>query len=479
MRVLHVEDDAEFAAVTADFLESHDDRFSVETVSRAREALDRLDSGEGVDCVVSDHDMPGMPGLALLRAVREDHGDLPFVLFTGKGSEAVASEAISAGVTEYLEKGAVADQFEMLAHRIERAVAERRAQDALEESERMFSTLVGNLPGMVYRCEIAAGWPMVYVSEGSASLTGYDPEALESGRVSWGGDVIHPEDRERVWEPVERAIEAREQFEVSYRILTADDEVRWVTERGSAVYEGGDAVFLEGFITDVTEQREREQRLEEFASVVSHDLRNPLHVIDGHVELARDAEDPEEHLDHVEAAVGRMDGLIEDLLALSRQGEVVGETEAVDVGAVAKTAWETVSRARAGLQVADPGTVEADPERLRDVFENLFRNAVEHGTADAGALTLEEAVAGSSGDGADGGSVRVRVGGTAEGFFVADDGPGIPEPEREAVFQHGYSSTDAGSGVGLAIVDRIAVAHGWEVSVTESKWDGARFEFAT
>ena len=103
IRVLHVDDDADFAALAATLVERRADRFDVETAPGASEALDRLTAAD-FDCVVSDYDMPERNGIEFLEAVRETHPEVPFILFTGKGSEEVASVAISAGVTDYLQK---------------------------------------------------------------------------------------------------------------------------------------------------------------------------------------------------------------------------------------------------------------------------------------------------------------------------------------------------------------------------------------
>ena len=139
-RVLHVDDDPDFAELTATFLERGDERFAVTTAHRASEALSLLAS-EAFDCVVSDYEMPGRNGIEFLERVREEFPDLPFVLFTGKGSEAVASEAISAGVTDYLQKERGTKQYELLANRLANAVAQRRAERRAAESTRRYEVL--------------------------------------------------------------------------------------------------------------------------------------------------------------------------------------------------------------------------------------------------------------------------------------------------------------------------------------------------
>ena len=223
-------------------------------------------------------------------------------------------------------------------------------------------------------------------------------------------------------------------------------------------------------------------RLDAFASVVSHDLRNPLSVARGSLGLARDAcegdgSDPGPHFERVERAHERMNHLITDLLTLARQGQAVGETEEVALGAAADRAWNTVDTGGATLDVVADRTVQADAERLDALFENLFRNSVEHGSTDPRSQARGDAVEhGSTGDDAADAAVTVRVGGMDDGFFVEDDGPGIPAEERDQVFDRGYSTSDSGTGFGLSIVQGIAEAHGWTIAVTESEAGGARFE---
>jgi signal transduction histidine kinase len=199
---------------------------------------------------------------------------------------------------------------------------------------------------------------------------------------------------------------------------------------------------------------QQNDRLETFVSTVSHDLRNPLNVARGRLSMAK-TECDSEHLEGVEKAHVRMETLIEDLLTLAREGEPVEATEPVDLGVLARACWDTVATGEATLVVDAEGTVHADRSRLRRLLENLLRNAVEHGGDD----------------------VTITVG-TAEShdrFYVADDGPGIPPGERDSVFDRGYSTAEDGTGFGLAIVEEIAAAHDWTVSVTESSDGGARF----
>ena len=210
------------------------------------------------------------------------------------------------------------------------------------------------------------------------------------------------------------------------------------------------------------ELRREKERSEVFGSAVSHDMRNPLNVASGHLSLARERYGDDDNLAAVASALDRMEAITEDVLTIAREGATVEETQRVQLTALAENCWSNVDTEEATLRTTDESfELAADPRRLRHVVENLFRNAVEHA----------------------GPAAEIEVGGLpadtdeTAGFYVADDGPGIDPDTRGDVFDPGYSTASDGTGFGLAIVREMAVAHGWDVSVTESATGGARFEF--
>jgi signal transduction histidine kinase len=198
---------------------------------------------------------------------------------------------------------------------------------------------------------------------------------------------------------------------------------------------------------------ERNERLDEFASVVSHDLRNPLSVAKGSVEAYRQTGD-EEFVDDVADALDRMEGIIDDMLALAREGLTVDDVERISLGGTARAAWRNVDTGDLALRVETDRTLLADRERIQRLLENCYRNAVEHGET----------------------ATEVVVGEFDGGFYVADDGVGVPPENREAVLDSGYTTATDGTGFGLAIVSRICRAHGFSANVTESETGGARVE---
>jgi len=193
---------------------------------------------------------------------------------------------------------------------------------------------------------------------------------------------------------------------------------------------------------------------EEVGAILSHDAKNYLTIIQGQLEIVR--EDPEAgSFETIDRAASRLDALLEDTRTLLRYGDRATDETEIDLERAVTESWSVLDVAGATLEVGDLGTIRAERTGLDQVLENLFRNSVDHAGPD----------------------VTVRVGmldGT--GLFVEDDGPGIPPGERETVFEFGHTSADGNTGFGLAIVEWIAEAHGWEVAVTESDLGGARFE---
>jgi PAS domain S-box-containing protein len=625
VEVLCVDDQPSLLDLTETFLDRESDRIRVRSTTTADDALRVLESHD-VDCVVSDYDLEDRTGLAFLRSVRDTRPDLPFVLFTGKGSEAVAADAISAGVTDYLQKGG-REQYARLANRIERAVDATRAERELERTREKTTRLhdlaadVANATSRdaVVDAALAAADDIldfhVYGLYGATDdrfepvgAASYRPDSLpaldegvlgatyqrgESFRIddaerddvaapdqaSFRSAVSVPVDDDLVFQAisadagaftdadleltellarhVEQALErldrerehhrTREQLEAIIENTTAmvyikdadgryelanqrfrealdapDDDVLGRTDfdlqdqaAAAAVRENdrraieeaqpieveedahwdgetrtyysvkvplfdddGDLTGVCGISTDITDVKHRERelerqrdRLDEFASVLAHDLRGPLSVADGYRELlALDVDD--ERLDEIGHAHDRMDELIDDVLSLAREGDRDVETQPVSIADVARSAQSAVDLPDdVTVELDGDATVDADPSRLRRVFENCFRNSVEHGSTGNRA---------QSGDGAEqgGSTTTIRVIVTEDGFAVADDGEGVPADVRDGLFEYGVSDGD-GTGIGLAVVREIVAAHGWSVRCTESESGGARFEVTT
>lgn len=658
--VLHVDDEPGFGDLTATFLERSDDRLSVEPVSQPADALSRAGAA---DCIVSDYDMPEMNGIELLDAIRAEHGEMPFILFTGKGNEEVASEAISAGVTDYLQKDRGVDQYTILANRITNAVEQHRSRYQLEVRERelaetntVLRTILETLPEGVFVEDTDER--IVVVNEAFCSLFDLpmeasdcvdrpsselfaktanvvaspetyhdDIETLRANRTRVEDETVelidgcilkrtfipyelptgpanlwvfqdvtdsqsHQQKLETLQERSQRLMYATTKTRVAEIATDAADEIigapltgiHFVNESGDEIslaahvdtleeafdslpryqkdsppgtraalawevftehqpvyiedtetsdrltektparsviihpidgyglfivsseephaFDGTDTRLVEILATATTtalDRVEREQhlkasrqelerqneRLEEFASVISHDLRNPLTLAKGHLEIMADTVD-HPSIESIETAHERMVEIIDDTLSLAREGRIVDETEPVSVASIAESCWNETTESR--LIIDRDVRIYADPARLQTMLENLFRNSVEHGSTgnrakpgDAIGHRIEDEqlrqTTESHRDADTSDTLAVRIGAIERGFYVADNGCGIPAERRDSVFETGYTTTESGTGFGLAIVSEIADAHGWSVRVTDAADGGARFEF--
>jgi len=432
-----------------------------ETLSAAQgmtvESLDRADIPDDLlvaetvpDCVVTtyptDRDVIG-------RVL-----DRPVVVYADLPDDAVAT-LVDADDVEYVPTSADTPNRDLLADRIRKlARAYRRESELSLRAAAMDQAGVGITIADAQHSDQV----LVYANEGFEAVTGYDAATAvgRNCRFLQGPDT----DPDTVAE-IRAAIAAEESVSVDLLNYDDDDDPFWnQLDIAPVEDDDGEVTHYFGFQKEITERKRLEERLERenerlstFANVVSHDLRNPLGVARGAatalsvVDLPDDARS---ELDRMETAFDRMETLVEDVLALARQGKVVDDPEPTSVPTVVSGAWAAVDASAATLELDDDlGVIRADPERLQALFENLFRNAVEHV----------------------GPNVSVTVGAVCDGFYVEDDGPGIPPDGREEVFDQGYTTDDDGTGFGLAIVDSVASAHGWSVAAEAGSSGGARF----
>jgi len=469
IRVLYVGEKRASADAPAE-IETRHDHLEV-TVERAPEtAFDTLEDG-GYDCLIYAPERAENDVRAVLEAVREIDSQLPTIVY---GEPAVFDDAHAIDGVDLVRRGGEGE-YAVLTSRVRNATARYRASERVGELEsdlRRFHNAVDHAGHVVLITD--ADGVIEYVNPAFEEETGYDcgeaigrtPAMLKSGE--------HDERFYRdLWETILEGKAWRGEI-----VNCRPDGERYVIDQTIAPIDGDDGEPV-GFVAinkDITELKEYEReleaqndRLEQYGRMVAHDLRNPLTLLSAEVENARtvldgDAGATREELEgelrrgllEIEEITEYMRRLIEDLLQLAEHGQLVLDAEEVDLEAVAHKAWREVDSPAAKL-VVENGHLEANPARLRELFSNLFRNAVEHGGEDA--------------------TVRVGPLEVVEGFYVEDDGSGIPEDERDRVLDRGYTTAEDGTGFGLAVAARIADAHEWAVRVTESAEGGARFEF--
>jgi len=452
----------------------------VEVVSTVDEATERL-AWPGIDCLVVGFDAETFDAAAVVAHVGDKHPTIPVVAVSASGVEsddvdAVVSarepgvgERVAAAVEQLAPDPVDYSEWQTEAPtepetlNVDPATVDRLLEEGLDRER-----LVELLHKSALFDEMMTSLPVhLYVKDRQARhlyTTEHFPNAPE-----WFLGNTDPEIGMTTDSHERRAF-----AEDRYVIETGDpilDKVEYLPMRdewnltSKVPWHGPDeeVVGLFGITWEITERMERQEqirrqneRLDRFAEMISHDIGTPLSVARMHLRMAREPGETDEHLAEVEAALDRLEDLVDDVFELARQGKQVVDPSPVDLDSLVTMTWGAMDVPEATVETIDPlGTAIGDEGRLRRLFANLFGNAVEHVGID----------------------VTVRVGRVdGEGFYVADDGPGLPETDTD-LFEPGTTTKAEGTGLGLAIVREIAVGHGWTVEVTSGQDGGARFEF--
>lgn len=258
IRVLVIEDDPGYGRLVKEMLgAAGGSSFQVEHARDLAEGCALLSLSE-IDVILLDLGLPDSAGLDTFDRVHKQAPGIPIVVLSHVDDEAAAMDAARHGAQDYLVKGYM--DAHALGRAVRYAVERARADAALSESQRTLSTLMGNLPGMAYRCSNTPKWTMEFVSSGCYELTGRQPEELIGDKFVSYGELVHPDDRDQGWEEIQAALNENQPFKLNYRIRTANGEERWVWEQGVGVRDSsGEVVAIEGLIIDTTERRQAEQ----------------------------------------------------------------------------------------------------------------------------------------------------------------------------------------------------------------------------
>jgi len=329
------------------------------------------------------------------------------------------------------------------------------AQAQLDDAHDKLQTALNLLEDIFY--VIDPGGDFELVTDRAVEVTGYSREELLAMDPA---DLFAEADGRRISADIEQAL-AKGESRIEADLVTKDGRtIPYEFRKRRIVDADGTVLGVAGVGRDITDRKRRERQLrqqleqfEHFGSVLSHDLRTPLETARGRLELFRETGDSD-HLDAAETALGRLDELIGDLSKVLREAEIVTDARPISLVDAVESVWAGLESGEATLSTHSDGTIQADETALKRLLENLLKNSLDHG----------------------GDEVTVTVGTLPNGFYLEDDGPGIPESERDRVFEAGYTTSEEGSGFGLASVRQIAVSHGWQIAATTGNDGGARFE---
>ncbi|NEU58315.1 PAS domain-containing sensor histidine kinase [Halorussus sp. MSC15.2] len=332
----------------------------------------------------------------------------------------------------------------------------------LERVERQFEAAFNNPSSFVALLD--PDGTVRRINQTALEFAGIDESDVQGERFWETPWFVHDEElQDELRAGIERAADGEYvRSEIPHR--SPDGETVIMDAMLEPVYdEDGEVVAIMPSGNDITGRKEHEERLEQqnerlesFASMLAHELRNPVTVGQIYSQQLREETDPEA-VEYVSEAFDRIEDMIDVILVLTRGREAVGESKPIDFAEVTREAWDEIDAPDAALDLELERTIEGEETYLRHMVRNLLENAVEHGGSD----------------------VTVTVGELPSGFYVADDGPGIPPEDRNTVFDQGYTTAadSGGTGLGLAFVRKLADVYEWDITVTESESGGARFEF--
>jgi PAS domain S-box-containing protein len=373
----------------------------------------------------------------------------------------------------------------------------QQIESDLRESENKLSGLISSLPGFVYRCANDPHWTMEFISDGCFDITGYKPlDLLGNNSISYG-DVVHPDDRQGIWDQWQSCLAAGRQFEGEYRIVRKDSSTRWVWERGHAVYDKSNKLTrLEGFITDITDKKRSEEIIKtameqaesankaksQFLANMSHEIRTPLNGVIGFTELLKNSQLDDTlraYANNAFTSAHSLLTIINDILDFSKI-----EAGKLDVDPVKTDLFELVMHVNDSTRlqtqkkqltytvVIEPDTPRYavfDPVRLKQILTNLLNNAVKFTHEGEIKLIIKfDAIDASKG---------------AFTFQVHDTGIGISKHQQQHLFR-AFNQADAsttrkfgGTGLGLAIANSLARIMNSKIELKSEPGKGSTFFF--
>ncbi len=378
--------------------------------------------------------------------------------------------------------------------RLVKEIEERkRVEVRLRESERQLSTLIGNLPGIVYRCLIKNDWAMEFISDGCLDITGYAPSEISKNSSRKYGDIIYTDDRQYVWDTVQEGIKKDKHFELEYRIVTKSGNTKWVWERGGKVSDmRTQDSYLEGFIADITQQKsladnlQQSQKMEAVGALaggIAHEFNNMLAIIIGNNELLMEELPPQsavrERTKEIQIAGLRARDVVKQLLTFSRQDDT--DKKVMDLKFVVHESMKLIrSSTPANINIeqnisTDTYPVMGNDTQINQLLINICNNAADAMPEKGGTITVE-LLNKTVGKRPSMHEAQLKPGQYAQ-LKVSDNGIGMDEKILNRIFEPYFTTKEIGkgSGIGMAVVHGIVEKHGGTITVYSKPGKGTSF----
>lgn len=454
--VLYVDDEPALLDVSKQFLERSGE-FAVDTCESAGKALEALPK-KAYDAIISDYQMPVMDGIVFLKTIRASGITTPFIIFTGKGREQVAIEALNSGADFYIQKGGdPKSQFTELMHKIHQAVARKKAEDGLLVSEERYRTLAESANDMIYITDTKGD--ILYANSLCAKMFNTTPASLVGKTQE---DLFPPEIAARHRAGIQDMVQRGTPGSIEEHLTTPTGDI-WISVNISPLRDkSGKITSVLGIARDITVQKQSEEalvlanrKLTIISSATRHDINNKLTIISGYSQLMR-LESPPPGITGYITIMEKAVSDISKILKFTKEYEKIGTDlpKWQDAGRVAETAVTEIEMGEIGFTNEVSGILIYADMTLGRAFFHLINNAVSHG---------ETAT-----------SVRVRheQRGSDLYLIVEDNGKGISADQKDRIFSRGTGN----NGRGLFLSREILSVTGLEIHETGQPGEGARFE---
>lgn len=468
INILYVENNINIRKKVILNLEKENDKFKIDGVDSPNNEIHNLNK-KTYDCILSGYNFPNTNGLEFLKEVKKQT-DIPFILFTKENNDEIIHDIISENVDDYVEKDLNKIQYKILSKRISTYVSNHRTKsklikrtDELEEERKFINQSLDSMNDIFFVIDTNGNINKVNNSglKCITSISNYSEQDIGEINIR---DIFPQSQTEQINKSLS-SVNKGNHVRFNIEAKTNQNESLELEIKISPLYNDiNEIIGIVGMARDVTEENEykrklkkKNNKLDKFAKIISHDIRNPTSIAKGNLNLHINNHGSTDELDTTLKSIHRIENILEDVLYITKSNTDELNKQNITLKSIANECWKNLNVKNSELKINTDKIISQNKKLSSRLFENLFKNSIEHG----------------------GDNVRITIGGTKNGFYVEDNGTGIPKNKRGKIFNQNYSTSETGEGLGLSIVEHVCDLHEWTITITESKTGGARFEIDT